>query len=112
MNYICFSLLLAAVFAGYEIHSYIAHGIIVCIISLLFLFSIVGAQGKLQTTTVKVQQRKSPVNIPITPALSRIVSAAVKSGGHVVTNIAPPPVAAAATSKGLHSTAQTPGKNC
>ena len=105
-------MLLAAVFAGYEIHSYIAHGIIVCIISLLFLFSIVGTQGKLRTTRVKLQQSKSPVNIAITPALSGIVSAAVPSGGHVVTNIAPTPVAAASKSKGLHRTAKTPGKNC
>ena len=79
--------------------------------SLLFLFSIVGAQGKLQTTTVKLKQSKSPVNIPITPALSGTVSAAVPSGGHVVTNIAPAQVAAASKSKRLHSTAKTPGKN-
>ena len=80
----------------------------------LVFFSVVGTQGTLQTVTLQrslVQQSKSPVNMPITLAPSGTVSAAVPSGGHVVTNIAPAPVAAAATSKGLHSTAQTPGKN-
>lgn len=80
----------------------------------LVIFSIVGTQGTLQTVTLQrplVQQSKSPVNMPITLAPSGTVSAAVPSGGHVVTNIAPAPVAATATSKGLHSTAQTPGKN-
>ena len=80
----------------------------------LVIFSILGTQGTLQTVTLQrpfVQQSKSPVNMPITLAPSGTVSAAVPSGGHVVTNIAPAPVAAAATSKGLHSTAQTPGKN-
>ena len=80
----------------------------------LVIFSIVGTQGTLQTVTLQrplVQQSKSPVNMPITLAPSGTVSAAVPSGGHVVTNIAPAPVAAAATSKGLHSTAQTSGKN-
>ena len=75
----------------------------------------VGTQGTLQTVTVKrslMQQSKSPVNRPITLAPSGTVSAAALSGGHVVTNIPPTRVAAAATSKGLHSTAQTPGKNC
>ncbi|XP_067050701.1 uncharacterized protein [Acropora muricata] len=47
---------------------------------------------------------KSPVNMPITLAPSGTVSTSVPAGSHV-TNIAPAPVATAAT-KGLHSTSQ------
>lgn len=51
---------------------------------------------------------KSPVNMPITLAPSGTVSTSVPAGSHV-TNIAPAPVATAAT-KGLHSASQGAGE--
>jgi len=69
-------------------------------------------QATPQTLTLQrpLAPSKSPVNMPITLAPSGTVSATVPTGGHVVTNIAPAPVAAAA-SKGLHSTTQAAGES-
>ena len=69
-------------------------------------------QATPQTLTLQrpLAPSKSPVNMPITLAPSGTVSAAVPTGGHVVTNIAPAPVAAA-PSKGLHSTTQAAGES-
>jgi len=66
------------------------------------------AQGVTQTVTIQrpLVPNKSPVNMPITLAPSGTVSAAVPSGGHVVTNIAPAP----SVSKGIHNSVQAAGK--
>ena len=69
------------------------------------------AQGVTPTVTIQrpLVPNKSPVNMPITLAPSGTVSAAVPTGGHVVTNIAPAPIASG-VSKGIHNSSQAAGK--
>ena len=75
----------------------------------IFIYPAV-SQGVAQTVTIQrpLVPNKSPVNMPITLAPSGTVSAAVPTGGHVVANIAPAPIAAA---KGIHNSTQAAGKH-